>query len=392
MTLNEAAGAVAPAYIFLNWKFDRNVEDMLRAFRSVYANMNLGYSYKTNYTPYACKSVDRHGCYAEVVSPMEYDYALAMGVSPEHIIFNGVCKTAEAIRKAILGGSIINADNDADFRNIVRESDRVGKNPRVGIRMNFDIGTGHGSRFGVTFGGNEFQKIMALAKTGIKISGLHCHLSYTRTVESFRRRAERMIDIADAFDGLDYIDLGGKLFGRMSPEFAKQFPETPPTFEDYGSAIGSIFKAAFPDESVELIVEPGTALVSDCMNMATRVMYLKEVDGAIYAGVDASQYDLGFAGEFKSPPYRVLRASCWGKEICCSIVGCTCVETDILTKEHKGRIQEGDIVMYENVGAYTCNLSRQFIKPSLPVVEYDGESYTEVKPALPIVAKSSNNF
>ena len=373
MTLNEVAGAVAPAYIFLNWKFDRNVEDMLRAFRSVYANMNLGYSYKTNYTPYACKSVDRHGCYAEVVSPMEYDYALAMGVSPEHIIFNGVCKTAEAIRKAILGGSIINADNDADFRNIVRESDRVGKNPRVGIRMNFDIGTGHGSRFGVTFGGNEFQKIMALAKTGIKISGLHCHLSYTRTVESFRRRAERMIDIADAFDGLDYIDLGGKLFGRMSPEFAKQFPETPPTFEDYGSAIGSIFKAAFPDESVELIVEPGTALVSDCMNMATRVMYLKEVDGAIYAGVDASQYDLGFAGEFKSPPYRVLRASCWGKEICCSIVGCTCVETDILTKEHKGRIQEGDIVMYENVGAYTCNLSRQFIKPSLPVVEYDGE-------------------
>ena len=165
MTLNEVAGAVAPAYIFLNWKFDRNVEDMLRAFRSVYANMNLGYSYKTNYTPYACKSVDRHGCYAEVVSPMEYDYALAMGVSPEHIIFNGVCKTAEAIRKAILGGSIINADNDADFRNIVRESDRVGKNPRVGIRMNFDIGTGHGSRFGVTFGGNEFQKIMALAKT-----------------------------------------------------------------------------------------------------------------------------------------------------------------------------------------------------------------------------------
>ena len=50
MTLNEVAGAVAPAYIFLNWKFDRNVEDMLRAFRSVYTNMNLGYSYKTNYT------------------------------------------------------------------------------------------------------------------------------------------------------------------------------------------------------------------------------------------------------------------------------------------------------------------------------------------------------
>lgn len=383
MTLNEVAGAVAPAYIFLNGRFDKNVEDMLQAFRSSYANMNLGYSYKTNYTPYACKSVDRHGGYAEVVSPMEYDYALSLGVDPSRIIFNGVCKTVEAIRKAILGGSIINADSSADFRNIVRESGRVGKMPRVGIRMNFDIGTGYGSRFGVDPDEDEFREIMAAAKAnGIRISGLHCHLSYTRSVESFRRRANGLIEIAGMFDSLDYLDLGGKLFGRMSPEFAKQFPEVTPAFEDYGSAVGAIFKKAFPDESVELIVEPGTALVSDCMNMATRVMYLKEIGGDIYAGVDASQYDLGFAGEFKSPPYRVLNTSDNGKEICCSIVGCTCVETDVLTNEHWGRIQEGDVVLYENVGAYTCNLSRLFIKPCLPVVEYDGESYTEVKPAL----------
>ncbi|MCI9507990.1 MAG: hypothetical protein HFF62_15750 [Oscillospiraceae bacterium] len=383
MTLNEVAGAVAPAYIFLNGRFDKNVEDMLQAFRSSYANMNLGYSYKTNYTPYACKSVDRHGGYAEVVSPMEYDYALSLGVDPSRIIFNGVCKTVEAIRKAILGGSIINADSSADFRNIVRESGRVGKMPRVGIRMNFDIGIGYGSRFGVDPDEDEFREIMAAAKAnGIRISGLHCHLSYTRSVESFRRRANGLIEIAGMFDSLDYLDLGGKLFGRMSPEFAKQFPEVTPAFEDYGSAVGAIFKKAFPDESVELIVEPGTALVSDCMNMATRVMYLKEIGGDIYAGVDASQYDLGFAGEFKSPPYRVLNTSDNGKEICCSIVGCTCVETDVLTNEHWGRIQEGDVVLYENVGAYTCNLSRLFIKPCLPVVEYDGESYTEVKPAL----------
>lgn len=383
MTLNEVAGAVAPAYIFLNEKFDKNVEDMLQAFRSTYANMNLGYSYKTNYTPYACKSVDRHGGYAEVVSPMEYDYALYLGVDPSRIIFNGVCKTPDAIRKAILGGSIINADSSADFRNIVRESGRVGKMPRVGIRMNFDIGTGYGSRFGVDPDEDEFREIMAAARAnGIRISGLHCHLSYTRTVESFRRRANGLIEIAGMFDSLDYLDLGGKLFGRMSPEFAKQFPEVPPTFEDYGSAVGAIFKKAFPDESVELIVEPGTALVSDCMNMATRVMYLKEIGGDIYAGVDASQYDLGFAGEFKSPPYRVLNTSDGGKEICCSIVGCTCVETDVLTNEHWGGIQEGDVVMYENVGAYTCNLSRLFIKPCLPVVEYDGESYTEVRHEL----------
>jgi len=383
MTLNEVAGAVAPAYIFLNGRFDKNVEDMLQAFRSSYANMNLGYSYKTNYTPYACKSVDRHGGYAEVVSPMEYDYALSLGVDPSRIIFNGVCKTVEAIRKAILGGSIINADSSADFRNIVRESGRVGKMPRVGIRMNFDIGIGYGSRFGVDPDEDEFREIMAAAKAnGIRISGLHCHLSYTRSVESFRRRGDRVIENAGMFDSLDYLDLGGKLFGRMSPEFAKQFPEVTPAFEDYGSAVGAIFKKAFPDESVELIVEPGTALVSDCMNMATRVMYLKEIGGDIYAGVDASQYDLGFAGEFKSPPYRVLNTSDNGKEICCSIVGCTCVETDVLTNEHWGRIQEGDVVLYENVGAYTCNLSRLFIKPCLPVVEYDGESYTEVKPAL----------
>lgn len=49
--------------------------------------------------------------------------------------------------------------------------------------------------------------------------------------------------------------------------------------------------------------------------------------------------------------------------------------------------RKGDVILYENVGAYTCNLSRQFIKPSLPVFEYDGESYRKAKPALPIAMK-----
>ena len=98
--------------------------------------------------------------------------------------------------------------------------------PRVGIRMNFDIGIGYGSRFGVDPDEDEFREIMAAAKAnGIRISGLHCHLSYTRSVESFRRRANGLIEIAGMLDSLDYLDLGGKLFGRMSPEFAKQFPE-----------------------------------------------------------------------------------------------------------------------------------------------------------------------
>lgn len=78
-----------------------NYERFSRAFSSRYEQVSVGYSYKTNYLPYACQCLHRLGALAEVVSRLEYDLALKLGVEPTAIIFNGPLKTAEDIWLAL---------------------------------------------------------------------------------------------------------------------------------------------------------------------------------------------------------------------------------------------------------------------------------------------------
>jgi diaminopimelate decarboxylase len=53
------------------------------------------------------------------------------------------------------------------------------------------------------------------------------------------------------------------------------------------------------------------------------------------------------------------------------IGGYTCMEHDVLYRDYKGYLSEGDYIMIENVGAYTNVLTPPFIRPSPPIVAFD---------------------
>lgn len=79
-------------YLLDSEQFRNNFLELRDAFRSIYPNFNIAYSYKTNYTPKFCKIVNELGGYAEVVSEMELEIALRVGVEPNRIIWNGPIK------------------------------------------------------------------------------------------------------------------------------------------------------------------------------------------------------------------------------------------------------------------------------------------------------------
>ncbi len=91
-------------------QFLANYQEFLQAFRCVYPKTQIAYSYKTNYLPKFCELVQAQGGYAEVVSGMEYDLALRIGVPAERIIFNGPYKRQDDFVLAAQNGSIINLD------------------------------------------------------------------------------------------------------------------------------------------------------------------------------------------------------------------------------------------------------------------------------------------
>lgn len=139
-------------------KFKENYLEFLNAFRVIYSNTHIAYSYKTNYMPKLCNIVDELGGYAEVVSSLEYDLALKIGVLPDMIVFNGPYKRKQDIEKSLLAGSMVNLDSyyEVDFAEEILQDnpDKVGM---VGLRLNFSIDGVPPSRFGFDIESERFS-------------------------------------------------------------------------------------------------------------------------------------------------------------------------------------------------------------------------------------------
>jgi diaminopimelate decarboxylase len=77
------------------------------------------------------------GGYAEVVSGLEYDLALRVGVDPTRIIFNGPYRREDDLERSPFAGSIVNLDADhevASLEDIARR--HPGAKLTVGLRRN----------------------------------------------------------------------------------------------------------------------------------------------------------------------------------------------------------------------------------------------------------------
>ena len=89
-------------YLLDSEQYRNNFLELRDTFRKIYPNFNIAYSYKTNYTPKFCKIVDELGGYAEVVSEMELEIALRVGVKPNRIIWNGPIKNPKKLEEFLV--------------------------------------------------------------------------------------------------------------------------------------------------------------------------------------------------------------------------------------------------------------------------------------------------
>lgn len=148
-------------YLLDTYKFKKNFLDLQASMRKYYKKTDIAYSYKTNYIPRLCEVVNELGGYAEVVSVMESDIALRIGVSPDKIIFNGPYKEEEATKKLLLSGAIINIDSLYDFNIVLKlAKDNPDKIIGIGVRCNFDVNDGVISRFGFDIESDIFKKVL----------------------------------------------------------------------------------------------------------------------------------------------------------------------------------------------------------------------------------------
>lgn len=380
--LNELRHKYGDAFYLLDSEqFKKNFQEMKESFGEIYPNFNIAYSYKTNYTPKLCRLVNEMGGYAEVVSEMELEIARRVGCKPEKIIWNGPIKNPVIVEEFLLEGGCINIDSREELEMIKAiHAKHADKWITVGIRCNYDVNDGVVSRFGFDIDGEDFKEAVVFAThtENVHFINFQCHFA-KRQIDYWPARAKGMVDILDRIGVIpERIDIGGGLFGKMADSLKAQFSCEIPDYQAYAAAAAQVFADYFKDKDVkpELLIEPGSAVVGDCMKFVGTVKTIKNVRGKWIATVLGSQKNISMTGI--NPPMELI--SMGGvqndyKDL--DFVGFTCIEGDVLYHNYTGKLAHDDVIVISNCGSYSLVMKPPFILPNFPVLDIS-EGKTEV--------------
>ena len=354
-----------PCFVFDEEELRRSVVGFLTALESHFSDTVVGYSVKTNSTPYCMHKAMEMGAWAEVVSSDEYELALQCGFEKGKIIYNGPMKSKKTFIDAVEHGATVNIETKRELA-WLKELDK-NKDARVGLRLNMNIshvspcdadGDNDNSRFGFSDETSEFKDAVnyIVSLPNVRLSGLHIHrTAHSRSVRFYRQLISHACDVISKYGlALDYLDIGGGYFGIFHNK---------PTYQDYSDAFHKALEA-HGLERLRLIVEPGNALVASCFTFVSEVIDHKQVEpGLWFITTDGSRNDIdpffkksGYLDEelyqHDTPTVR--------EQV---VAGCTCLEYDrLFSLSGKPLLEIGDRIVYHNVGAYTMSLSPMFIR------------------------------
>lgn len=379
-----------PFYIMDSEKYKSNINDFLNAFKKRYEKVMAGYSFKTNYVPALCKIALQEGVVAEVVSEMEYELARKIGF--EKIIFNGPIKRPAIFKKALEHGSVINLDSEYEVDMLCQyKQEHPEMDVKVGIRININLTDENGNstiQCGLRFGRFGFpteiidKNIERLREAGVKIISLHGHTSTSdRAVLNYKIIAQHMLATCEKYDlnDLEYFDIGGGFFGA-APEGMDLTGR--PKYEDYANCVlDEVMKSEwFMERKPWIVIEPGSSVVSNVFTYYTKVYQNKRVGKVNFVMVDGTVFDVKPTMHANNLPHKVFRAIDTEDTYVCDVVGSTCMEKDVMLKEVTvPKMEAGDFIQFNGVGAYTICLTPTFINFLEPILMPDGENFVEAR-------------
>ena len=370
-------------YLLDSEQYRSNFIELCDTFRKNYSNFNIAYSYKTNYTPRLCKIVNELGGYAEVVSEMELEIALRVGVKPNRIIWNGPIKNPKKLEEFIVAGGTDNIDSVEELEVVKDIAERhPNKTLNLGIRCNYEVNDGVVSRFGFDVESEGFKNVLAFVTStpNVHFINFQCHFA-KRQIEYWPARAKGMVELIDRLGIIpERIDIGGGLFGKMADSLKAQFTNEIPDYQAYAEAAARVFAEYFADKDVkpELLIEPGSAVVGDCMKFVGTVKTIKNIRGKWFATILGSQKNISMTGI--NPPMEVIAMGGEQKEYeNMDMVGFTCIEGDVLYHNYNGKLAHEDAIVIGNCGSYSLVMKPPFILPNFPVLDICGEKTEVIK-------------
>jgi len=337
------------------------------------------YAVKANSNLAVLSVLAKLGAGFDIVSIGELERVLKAGGDPSKVVFSGVGKQAEEIRRALeVGVHCFNIESEAELDRVNDVAADMEVQAPISIRVNPDvdaqthpyISTGlKENKFGVDI--NEAPRIYAkaAAMSNLDVQGVDCHIGSQLTETApFMDALDRVLALVDTLAEqnieIHHLDLGGGL-GVVYND------ETPPTPGEYISELTE----KLGDRQLKLIFEPGRSIAANAGIFLTQVEFLKSNEEKNFAIIDGAMNDLIRPSLYSAWQEVVAVEPRKGETKAWDLVGPVCETGDFLGKDRQLNIIPGDLLAVKSSGAYGFVMASNYNSRGRPAeIMVDGDS------------------
>lgn len=366
-----------PCYVYSRAAFERH----WRAYDDAFAGLDhlVCYAVKANSNLAVLNVLARLGSGFDIVSGGELERVLAAGGDAGRVVFSGVGKSAQEIRRALdVGIGCFNVESAAELERIEGVAAQAGRRAPVSLRVNPDVDAGthpyistglKENKFGIPVAEAEALAVRAAGMAHIDMLGLDCHIgSQLVSVAPFVDALDRVLALVERLAALGveitHLNIGGGLGVRYRDE-------TPPAPAEYAAAL----RARLGQRPCRLLLEPGRSIAANAGVLLTRVEYLKPSADRNFAIVDAGMNDLLRPALYEAW-HDIVPVAAHGEAVPqrWDVVGPVCETGDFLGKDRELALREGDLLAVRSAGAYGFVMSSNYnSRPRAAEVMVDGD-------------------
>ena len=353
-----------PAYVYSKSALMARWVELCGAFSSL--DFLPCYAVKANSNIAILQMLAQWGAGFDIVSIGELERVLAAGGSAEKIMFSGVAKREDEIRKAIHSQiGCINVESEYELSRICVIAQDMKMSVNVSLRINPDvnpnthpyISTGlKESKFGIAT-----DKALTLYESikdhqWVKPVGVDCHIgSQITETAPYVDAAKLVFAFVEQLERLGiqlkHVDLGGG-FG------IQYYQEDPAPFSAYAEQIIPLFEG----KSYQLIVEPGRSIVANAGMLLTKVEVIKDIDINEFVIVDAAMNDLIRPALYQAwHSVLPVNENKLAANKTYDIVGPVCESGDFFAKQRVMKeLKPGDLIAIMSAGAYAMTMASNY--------------------------------
>lgn len=353
----------SPTYIYSKQAFIQHYQAFAQAFKG--CEHFVCFAVKSNPNIAILQTLAQQGAGFDIVSQGELERVLVAGGDANKVVFSGVAKTENEIKRALeVGIYCFNVESFAELKRIQQIAQQLDIKAPIALRVNPDIDAKTHPYISTGLSKNKFGLPMDLAKEAyvfaqqqshLEIKGMACHIgSQITSLQPFLDTVERLKilinDLKQRGIFLSHVDLGGGLGVSYQGEKV-------PSVAEYVAQL----ETAFNTEKLRIIIEPGRAISANAGILVAKVEYLKSQGEHHFAVVNTGMNDMLRPALYQAQMEIVEVNRTLQREVkILDVAGPICESADFLGKNRALALAEGDYIALLNAGAYGASMGSNY--------------------------------